>query len=178
MIKINCSRSKCKSYRWSLDLDISNLDKQLIFIGLNPSLSNSTFLDNTTKKIIKISEKYNYGSVKIINLFGLISKDPKRLFLHKDPIGNINNKIIKDSIQMWSRDLNCNIWLGWGNNGSFLGRNKSVYRLLKQYFDVKKNFFENPLRPLFIRKTKFNNPIHPLYCSNNSNLQEDSLIFR
>ena len=177
MIQINCSISKCNKYRWSLDIDISDIDRKLIFIGLNPSLSNSYFLDNTTKKIIKISDKNNYGKVKIINLFGLISKDPKLLFLHEDPIGNINNKIIKESIQFWSLDFNCNIWLGWGNNGYLLNRNKVVYEILKKYFYLKKNIFKNPLGPLLIKKTKSNNPMHPLYCRNNSNLYEDCSIF-
>ena len=176
MIQINCSISKCNKYRWSLDIDISDIDRKLIFIGLNPSLSNSYFLDNTTKKIIKISDKNNYGKVKIINLFGLISKDPKLLFLHEDPIGNINNKIIKESIQFWSLDFNCNIWLGWGNNGYLLNRNKVVYEILQKYLYLKKNNFKNPLGPLLIKKTKSNNPIHPLYCRNNSNLYEDCSI--
>ena len=177
MIKVNCFKSKCKRYRWVLDLYISDINKTLIFIGLNPSLSDANFLDNTTKKIIKISDNYNYGKVRIINLFGLISKDPKILFLHKDPIGNINNKIIEESMKYWSLNFNCNIWLGWGNNGVCLNRNKDVYSLIKKYFYLKKNNFKNPSRPLLIKKTKFNNPIHPLYCKNNSILNEDFSIF-
>ena len=176
MIKINCSISKCKEYRWSLDLDISDIDKKLIFIGLNPSLSNSYFLDNTTKKIIKISDKNNYGKVTIINLFGLISKDPKLLFRHKDPIGKINNKVIKQCMKIWSADFQCNLWLGWGNNGFLLNRNKVIYELINKYYYLKKNNFMNPVGPLLIKKTKFNNPIHPLYCSNNSYLREDCSI--
>ncbi len=176
MIKINCSISKCNKYRWSLDLEISDVDKKLIFIGLNPSLSNKYFLDNTTKKILKISNKNNYGKVKIINLFGLISKDPKLLFLHKDPNGKFNNKVIKESIQYWSLNSNCNIWLGWGNNGFLLNRNRDVYELIKKYFYLKKNNFNNPSGPLLIKKTKHNNPIHPLYCSNDSILNEDCSI--
>ena len=176
MIKINCSISRCNKYRWSLDLDISDIERKLIFIGLNPSLSNSNFLDNTTKKIIKISDNNNYGKVKIINLFGLISKDPKLLFSHENPIGNFNNKVIKKSVQFWSVDLNCNIWLGWGNNGSLLNRNKDVYGIIKKYYCLKKNNFKNPIGPLLIKKTKYNNPIHPLYCRNNSNLFEDCSI--
>ena len=97
--------------------------------------------------------------------------------MHKDPIGNINNKIIEESMKYWSLNFNCNIWLGWGNNGVCLNRNKDVYSLIKKYFYLKKNNFKNPSRPLFIKKTKFNNPIHPLYCKNNSILNEDFSIF-
>ncbi len=161
-----------------MDLDISSEKKKLVFIGLNPSLSSSNYLDNTTKKIIKICDTNNYGRVKIINLFGLISKDPKLLYIHKDPVGNINDQIINENIQLWAKDINCNIWLGWGNNGHLFNRNKHVYKLLKKYFYLKKMSFRHPLGPLVLKKTKFNNPIHPLYCKNNSNLYEDYFINR
>tara|TARA_Y100001970_G_scaffold216522_1_gene264998 strand:- start:2533 stop:3066 length:534 start_codon:yes stop_codon:yes gene_type:complete len=176
LTKINCLLSKCQRYRWELNLDISEKNKKLIFIGLNPSLSNSNYLDNTTKKIIKISNKYEYGNIKIINLFSLISKDPKILFNHKEPLGIHTNKIINDSLQYWSSHINCHIWLGWGNNGNLFDRNKYVYKLLKKYSYLKKNKFKNPLGPLLIKKTKFKNPVHPLYCKDNSNLIEDYSI--
>ncbi len=153
-------------------MTISNSNKNLIFIGLNPSLSNSYFLDNTTKKIIKISARYKYGKLKIINLFGLISKDPKRLFLHKDPVGRVNNKIIKGSLQYWSMQNNCHIWIGWGNNGIFLDRHKYVNKLLKDYFYLKSSLFNNPVGPLLIKKTKLNNPVHPLYCRDDAILKD------
>jgi len=51
----NCLISANKLYRWSLSYRISKSTREIIFIGLNPSLSNEVFLDNTTKKIIKIS---------------------------------------------------------------------------------------------------------------------------
>ena len=56
-VEINCSISANKLYRWSLSYEISKSTKEIIFIGLNPSLSDEVFLDNTTKKIIKISKK-------------------------------------------------------------------------------------------------------------------------
>ena len=52
----NCLISANKLYRWSLSYKVSKCPKEIIFIGLNPSLSDEVFLDNTTKKIIKISE--------------------------------------------------------------------------------------------------------------------------
>jgi len=41
-----------KIYRWSLSYKISKSKREVIFIGLNPSLSDAVFLDNSTKKII------------------------------------------------------------------------------------------------------------------------------
>jgi len=47
-IERNCLRSTNKLYRWSLSYKISKSTKEIIFIGLNPSLSDEVFLDNTT----------------------------------------------------------------------------------------------------------------------------------
>ena len=73
----NCLISANKLYRWSLSYKISKSKKEIIFIGLNPSLSDEVFLDNTTKKVIKISKNNNYGKVRLINLFALISSKPE-----------------------------------------------------------------------------------------------------
>ena len=166
----NCFFSKCKSYRWSLDLKISLSNREIIFIGLNPSKSNETFLDNTTKKIIKICEQYNYGKIKLINLFGLVSTSPKLLQMHKDPIGFLNNKVIEYNINYWSKSINCDLWIGWGNKGNLFDRDIYVYKIIKKYISFKKKNFSKDVKALMIKKTKYNNPIHPLYCRNNSKL--------
>jgi len=167
----NCFISANKLYRWSLSYEISKSTKEIIFIGLNPSLSDSFFMDNTTKKIIKISKNHNYGKVKLINLFALISINPKTLFNHKNPVGYLNNNQIYQNLKHWSENKNCDLWLGWGNKGQFLNRNKKISRKIMKYYSIKINNFDKPLGPLFIKKTIKGNPIHPLYCSDNSILQ-------
>lgn len=170
----NCLISKNKEYRWSLSFEISKSKKEIIFIGLNPSLSDSYYIDNTTKKIIKICKKYNYGKLKIINLFALISKTPKKLLTHKKPVGYLNNKFINKSLKYWSENNNCHLWIGWGNNGNILKRNQKISKKIMNFYKLKKTNFLEPLGPLFIKKTKKENPIHPLYCSDNSLLQVES----
>tara|TARA_B100000900_G_scaffold307435_1_gene266105 strand:- start:394 stop:948 length:555 start_codon:yes stop_codon:yes gene_type:complete len=168
IVYCNCSFSDCKSYRWSLDLKISSKKKKIIFIGLNPSISNEILLDNTTKKIIKICENSNYGNIRLINLFGLISTSPKQLQNHKDPIGILNNKVIEYNIDFWSKSINCDLWIGWGNKGNLFDRDQEVYKLIKKYYSIKIKNFSINAKPLIINKTKSNNPIHPLYCRDNS----------
>ena len=170
LIDWNCFFSDCKTYRWSLDLEISLRKKEIIFIGLNPSKSNQTFLDNTTKKIIKICNKYNYGKIKIINLFGLVSTSPKLLQMHNDPIGFLNNKVIENNIKYWSKSINCDLWIGWGNKGILFDRDIQVYKIIKKYISYKKKNFSIKTQPLLINKTKYNNPVHPLYCPDSSKL--------
>ena len=170
----SCLISTNKEYRWSLSFKINKSKKEMIFIGLNPSLSDSTYIDNTTRKIIKICNNYNYGNLKIINLFALISKTPDKLLIHKKPIGYLNNKFIYKSLKYWSENKNCHLWLGWGNNGIFFNRNYKISKKIMNSYSIKKDNFVNPLGPLFIKKTKKQNPIHPLYCSDNSSLQSAS----
>ena len=153
-IERNCLISKNKEYRWSLSFKIDNSKKEIIFIGLNPSLSDSTYIDNTTRKIIKICKNYNYGNLKIINLFALISKTPGKLLIHKKPIGYLNNKFINKSLKYWSENINCHLWLGWGNKGIFLNRNYKISKKIMNFYSIKKDIFVNPLGPLFIKKNK------------------------
>ncbi len=155
----NCLISANKLYRWSLSYKISKSKKEIIFIGLNPSLSDEVFLDN------------NYGKVKLINLFALISSKPEKLFNHKNPVGYLNNNYIYKNLKHWSENKNCDLWLGWGNKGKFLNRSKIISKKIMQYNSIRKNNFENPIGPLLIKKTIKDNPIHPLYCSDNSILQ-------
>ena len=177
-IERNCLISTNKVYRWSLSFKINDSKNEIIFIGLNPSLSDSTYIDKTTRKIINICKNYNYGNLKIINLFALVSKTPDKLLTHKKPVGYLNNKFINKSLKYWSENINCHLWLGWGNKGIFLNRNYKISKKIMNSYSIKKDNFVNPLGPLFIKKTKKQNPIHPLYCSNNSLLQAaSSLMF-
>ena len=145
----------------------------MIFIGLNPSLADSSYIDNTTRKIIKICKNNNYGNLKIINLFALISKKPDQLLIHRKPIGYLNNKFINKSLSYWSENKDCHLWLGWGNNGIFFNRNNKILKKIMKSYSIKKDNFVNPLGPLFIKKTKKQNPIHPLYCSDNASLKAE-----
>ena len=163
-----CWLSDCKLYRWKLELEISSNPKELIFIGLNPSLSDNKFTDNTTKKIIKMSSFNSYGKLKIINLFALITKNPNNLNTYKDPVGPDNNQVIKSSLRYWSENIDCDLLLGWGNKGKYFSRNEYVLQILCKYKKLKQIKFLDSFAPLIIRKTKYNHPIHPLYCLDNS----------
>ena len=175
-IERSCLISANNEYRWRLNFKITKSKKEIIFIGLNPSLSDSVYIDNTTSKIIKICKRHNYGNLEIINLFALISKKPHQLLIHEEPVGYLNNMFINKSLNYWSENKNCHLWLGWGNKGIFLNRNKKIYKKIMNSFSIKKDNFMNPLGPLFIKKTKKQNPIHPLYCLDNSVLKAEASL--
>ena len=172
IIKKTCLINISREYRWNLELKISHRKKEVIFVGLNPSLTDETFLDNTTKKIIKISNKNKYGIIKIINLFGLRSSSPKLLLDHPDPIGYCNNLITSLTLKYWSEQKNCDIWLGWGNQGDLYDRDLYFYKLFKKYLYIKRQNFLKTKNPFIIKKTMKGFPIHPLYCQDSSFLKE------
>ena len=150
----SCLISTNKEYRWSLSFKINKSKKEIIFIGLNPSLSDLNYIDNTTRKIIKICKNYNYGNIKIINLFALISKTPNKLFTHKKPVGYLNNKFINKSLKYWSENKNCHLWLGWGNKGIFLNRNYKISKKIMNFYSIKKKQFCESFRSAFYKKNK------------------------
>ena len=90
--------------------------------------------------------------------------------MHNDPIGYLNNKVIENNINYWSKSVNCDLWIGWGNNGTLFGRDIQVYKIIKKYIFFKKKNFSKKTEPLLIKKTKYNNPMHPLYCPDKSKL--------
>ena len=104
-------------------MQLSDNSNEIIFIGLNPSMSDQSTTDNTTKKIIKICANLNYDRIKIINLFALISRSPKLLNQHPEPVGYLNDEIINENLRYWSKNENCHLWLGWGNLGNLKNRN-------------------------------------------------------
>ena len=41
-------------------------------------------------------------------------------------MGYLNNNHIYKNLKHWSENKNCDLWLGWGNKGKFLNRNKKI----------------------------------------------------
>ena len=116
-MKSASSFSSCKEYRWSLTKFINHSKKELVFIGLNPSIGTDNVNDRTICRLISFAESWGYGSLKILNLFAKISTQPSILKSCNDPIGPKNDYVLKNSIRYWSKSSKCDLWLGWGVNG-------------------------------------------------------------
>ena len=147
--------STCREYRWRLNRYISDSKKELIFIGLNPSLANSFHDDPTLRRLVAFAGNWGYGSLIVVNLFARISKSPKSLKTCNDPIGWNNDLELDKIINYWSKQELCDLWIGWGVNGKFMNRD---VRLLRKIRNSSK-------KPLVIGLTKDGHPKHPLYIS-------------
>ena len=142
-----------------------------MFIGLNPSKANSVNNDRTLTRIINFSSRWNYKNIYVINLFGLISTSPSQLLKNKDPVGLNNDLIILKALGFWSENINCDLWLGWGNKGQLYKRDKIVLKIIKDLskLDSKENIYTR--RVFCLGYTKKGSPRHPLYMPNESFLK-------
>ncbi len=170
-----CLFSECGSYRWILKRDLLSGEKSVVFIGLNPSKANSSNNDRTLIRIINFSARWNYKNIYIINLFGLISKSPIQLSKSSDPVGEKNDLITLKSLEFWRENINCDLWLGWGDNGQLHGRNYEVLKLIKNFSNLKSKENNYSKRVLSLGLSKKGNPRHPLYMPNQSFLRRFEL---
>jgi hypothetical protein len=74
-------------YRYLLTR-IWDADKpSVLFVMLNPSTANAEEDDPTIRRCIRFARDWGYGGVKVVNLFALVSSDPRRLVAEPDAIG-------------------------------------------------------------------------------------------
>ncbi|WP_269623389.1 DUF1643 domain-containing protein [Prochlorococcus marinus] len=171
MNQSNAQFSLCGRYRWNLNRRFNSCKKEIIFIGLNPSKANSFVNDRTLIRLINFSNLWGYGSLSVVNLFAIISNNSLDLKSFADPIGNSNNKELNNKIKAWSEKELCDLWLGWGVNGSYLNRDKVVLRKIQNYYNKRVRNFPKASQPYAIGITKDGYPRHPLYVQNKTILK-------
>ena len=93
--------------------------------------------------------------MEVVNLFAYRATDYRELFKVSDPVGAENNRFLMQAVERCST-----VVLGWGNRGTFLGRDRQVMSLLA---------WRNDLYCLGI--TKDGQPRHPLYVKGDTNLE-------
>ncbi len=166
-----CLFSECRSYRWILKREFERGKKTVIFIGLNPSIANSKSNDSTLVRIINFCSRWNYKNLYVINLFGLISKSSSQLSKNINPIGENNDLITLKALEFWSKNINCDLWLGWGAKGNLYKRDSTVLKLIKNFSELEPNENNYSRRVLSLGLSKKGYPRHPLYMPNESFLK-------
>ena len=166
-----CLLSECKSYRWILKRELLTGKKKVVFFGLNPSIANSVSNDRTLLRLISFCKKWDYRNIYIINLFGLISKSPNQLKRCTDPLGKNNDLVTILLLEFWCKNIDCDLWLGWGDKGGLNNRDVSVLNFIRNLSDLNLTETNPSKRILSLGLTQKGNPRHPLYMPNNSQLK-------
>ncbi len=154
-----CVFSQCRRYRYILDHDESDMFSQskdyVAWIGLNPSSANEDHLDPTLSRIKSFTAAFGYRRFIMLNLFALVSTDPKKMLLHPDPVGPENDDHILRVCRGAQMIVAC-----WGSLGRHVERDAKVLKIL------------NGIKLSCLGITGNKSPMHPLYLSSESTLRD------
>ena len=135
--------SKDKIYRYKLSRTWDSTKPTILFIGLNPSIANENVDDPTITRCINFAKDWGYGTLLMANLFAFRSTYPKDIYLIDDPIGKDNDHYLLECVTQ--SDL---IVARWGNNGTYMNREKVITELVPNLYCLQKNKNGTPHHPL------------------------------
>jgi hypothetical protein len=106
--------------------------------------------------LVGFAQHWGFGSLEVLNLFARISPSPAVLRRAADPVGAEADGWMQ---QRLAANLQSLVWLGWGNQGAWRGRDQEVLALLQG-------------RGLWaLSLTAAGQPRHPLYVAGDVALQ-------
>ena len=106
--------SKDRRYRYSLRRRVGDSPKRILFIMLNPSRADEKRDDATIRRCVGFARDWGFGIMEVVNLFALMSTNPKALLEAEDPVGPANDAAISASLAV--ADI---VALAWGNHGLY-----------------------------------------------------------
>lgn len=128
--------SPCGRYRYLLRRVWSaRAEPLLLAVMLNPSIADAHQDDPTTRFMVNRAKDWGFGAYEAVNLFALISTDPKALKREVDPVGPENDFMIERTAKIADK-----IVVAWGSlQASFpvlVARATFVRRVLLHRCDV------------------------------------------
>ena len=135
--------SKDKIYRYTLSRTWDSTKPTVLFIGLNPSIADENVDDPTVTRCINFAKDWGYGTLLMANLFAYRSTYPKEIYLIDDPIGKDNDYYLLECVKQSDLIIAC-----WGNNGTYMGREKIIKELVPNLYCLQKNKNGTPHHPL------------------------------
>ena len=139
--------SEDRVYRYRLWRDWETNRPTLVMIGLNPSIADHQDLDPTLRRLLGFAQAKGYGAFDVLNLYGLVSTDPRGLEKHPHPEGPENRRVIAEVLAR----PQVTVLAAWGTWGHKLGQ---VQRLRPLLWSV-------PM--VCLGKNQDGSPRHPLY---------------
>ena len=147
--------SDCEAYRYALTVHWAE-GPRLLYVMLNPSKATELANDPTIERCERRARQLGYGSVGVVNLFGLRETSPARLKAARAPEGSGNMAEIEAAVAASDHVL-----AAWGVHGAHRNQCEIVAERLRAFG-----------KPLFhLGLTKHGHPRHPLYISYETPLQ-------
>lgn len=135
--------SEDKIYRCTLSRTWDSTKPTVLFIGLNPSIADENIDDPTITRCINFAKDLGYGTLLMANLFAFRSTYPKEIYLIDDPIGKDNDYYLLECVKQSDLIIAC-----WGNNGTYMDREKIIKELVPNLYCLQKNKNGTPHHPL------------------------------
>ena len=76
-----------RRYRYLLIRRVGTSQSRVLFIMLNPSAADEVRDDPTIRRCIGFARDWGFGLLEVVNLFALMSTNPKTLLDAEDPVG-------------------------------------------------------------------------------------------
>lgn len=147
-------------YRYRLSRGLSNArSRPCLFVMLNPSTADATMDDPTIRRCVRFAEREHCDSLTVVNLFALRATDPKELIRDANPIGKLNESIVRCAIESHIT-FDGLIIAAWGGNVP-----RSYASQLAPVIDLIRNNWA-----MCFGHTKEGHPRHPLYLPSNAPL--------
>ena len=143
--------SPCKKYRYALWRIWDESKPIIMFIGLNPSTANETTDDATIRRVKRFAVDWGAGGVYMMNLFPLVSTNPKVLLdFYDTPFHDV--ELEKNNHWLCDISFKANqIIFAWG---AFKEAHKRAKTVIKMFPDAKAlliNQDGSPRHPLFVK---------------------------
>ncbi len=157
-----------RRYRWALRRAWFNGDADapdMVWLMLNPSTADATTNDHTIGRCVWYARREGCTSITVVNLFALVSTNPRQLCIDEAPVGWANDQAIMDAIT--ARDIPSApprivvlAWGGWGAHPQLRTRTDEVWALLDSHSVSCRAF----------GLTKDRQPLHPARLGNSARL--------
>lgn len=141
-----------RKYRYLLWRTWAPRESPVVFIGLNPSIADETRLDPTVTRLCNFAKRWGFGGIRMLNMFALVSTDPRRLLKVDDPVGELTDRDIKATCRHHTLTVVC-----WGAHKLAEARAEILVPQLREWCDDLKCFGKNqngsPKHPLYLKST-------------------------
>lgn len=148
--------SECGKYLYLLRRVWDFKKPRSLFVMLNPSTADARQDDPTIRSCVRLASGLGYGSMEVVNLFGLRATDPAELERALDPIGPKNADVGDAAINR------CDVVIcAWGAHHMAERRARDTVSWVRGWKPA----------AYCLGQTKHGSPKHPLYIKSDTTLE-------